>query len=152
MIILPDQFNAVRRVHPDAAIGYTSGVFDLFHTGHANYIEACKCRCDILVVGVDSDRLARSRKGFPRPIQGIGERVGNVGRHAHYVFTKDAPSEYYTGVLRPGFYFYSKDNVVSSEKRRKLSEDPYFRDAIFIPYTRNISTTELLNSGLQGID
>jgi len=73
----------------------------------------------------------------------------NVSRHAHFVFTKDAPSEHYTCVFQPHLYFFSKDNLPSPEKRLRLSAHPHFRHAIFIPYTLGISTTDILEKRLE---
>lgn len=43
-------------------VGYTCGVFDLFHIGHLNLLERCKALCDRLIVGVCDDTYVRDVK------------------------------------------------------------------------------------------
>ena len=42
-------------------IGYTSGVYDMFHIGHLNILQRAKDLCETLVVGVTTDELCYTR-------------------------------------------------------------------------------------------
>jgi glycerol-3-phosphate cytidylyltransferase len=44
-------------------IGYTTGVFDLFHIGHLNILRRSRAECDELIVGVSTDELVLATKG-----------------------------------------------------------------------------------------
>ncbi|HZX09942.1 MAG TPA: adenylyltransferase/cytidyltransferase family protein [Acidobacteriota bacterium] len=55
-------------------IGYTTGVFDLFHIGHLNILRSAKSMCDRLLVGVSTDELVFHYKK-KRPIIPFRERI-----------------------------------------------------------------------------
>ena len=55
-------------------IGYTTGVFDLFHIGHVKILQKAKSLCDKLVVGVSTDALVKKYKN-KKPIIPFSERV-----------------------------------------------------------------------------
>lgn len=58
-------------------IGYTTGVFDLFHIGHLNIIRRAKEQCDFLIVGVSTDELVETYKN-KKPIIPYHERIAIV--------------------------------------------------------------------------
>src|SRR4051794_31683116 len=64
-------------------IGYTTGVYDMFHIGHLNLLRRASERCDRLIVGVTTDDLSESRKG-KRPIIPQDERM-EIVRSIRYV-------------------------------------------------------------------
>ena len=55
-------------------IGYTTGVFDIFHIGHLNILKNAKSLCDYLIVGVTTDEVTLKMKN-KLPIIQFDERI-----------------------------------------------------------------------------
>lgn len=58
-------------------IGYTTGVFDLFHIGHLNILKRARLECDHLIVGITTDELSKSAKN-KKPFIPFQERMDLV--------------------------------------------------------------------------
>ena len=58
-------------------IGYTTGVYDMFHIGHLNILRRAKDQCDYLIVGVSTDELVHNYKN-KTPIIKFEERIAIV--------------------------------------------------------------------------
>jgi glycerol-3-phosphate cytidylyltransferase len=125
-------------------IGYTTGVFDLFHVGHLNILKRAKKMCDELIVGVTTDELTEKRKGR-KPIIPFEERVAILEsiRYVDLVVPQKGINEL-KDHEQLGFNIIFKGSDWKKSKRwEKLVEEFKRRnvEVIFLPYTRTTSST-----------
>ena len=108
-------------------IGFTSGVFDLLHAGHVDYLGKAKDLCDVLIVGVNSDVSVRRFKGKNRPVIQEGERAGVIAglEAVDYVFIfGERRNRKNIESLKPDYYIkagnYSKEELTSAKVIEKF--------------------------------
>lgn len=130
-------------------VGYTTGVYDLFHIGHLNLLRKAKEMCDYLIVGVTSDELVsyknkRAVIPFNERIQ-IVEAIKYVDQAVpQYNMNKmEAWEKYHFDVMFVG------DDWKNTDKWKHYEEEFALLnvDIVYFPYTKNISST-LLNDVL----
>jgi len=121
---IPDQAKLVAHVKRWKALNLriilTSGTYDLFHVGHAEYLERAKKQGDLLIVGVDSDEKVRFRKGPHRPVVPEAERVRILSHLRHVdVITLKKHSEKPNALIR----LIRPDVLVLSKTTKHKRED-----------------------------
>lgn len=127
-------------------IGYTQGVYDMFHIGHLNLINHAKEYCDYLIVGVNSDELVTQYKNKV-PVIGqeerrfIVENIKNVDR-AVIADTLDKVEQYQR--LRYDAIFIGDDWKGEPRwERARKDLAAYGVDVVFLPYTHGVCSTAL---------
>ncbi len=127
-------------------IGYTDGVYDLFHVGHLNMINTAKEHCEYLIVGVHGDEVVKEykhhvpiinendRRKIVASIKGVDEAVINQFRDKLKLWEL-----YHFDVVFIGDDWKGTERWNDFEK--KLSEIGV--DVVYVPYTKGISTTEI---------
>ena len=126
-------------------IGYTSGVYDLFHIGHLNLLKNAKGMCDKLIVGVSVDELVQY-KG-KKPMIPFEDRI-EIVRSCKYV---DAAVPQYnmdklTVCKKLGAtILFVGDDWYGTDKWNKYDDD-FEKEGIqivYFPYTKGISSTKI---------
>lgn len=127
-------------------IGYTTGVFDMFHIGHLNILRQAKAQCDYLIVGVSTDELCASykkkapivsfeeRKAIVEAIRYVDEVVPQINRDKYAAWEKTPFDVMFVGDDWKGSPLFNE----LEEKFKKVGvRIEYF------PYTQGTSSTIL---------
>lgn len=127
-------------------IGYTTGVFDMFHIGHLNILKRAKEQCDYLIVGVSTDELCKSYKK-KEPIIPYEERKAIIEaiKYVDEVIPQTDRNKF-AAWQRIGFdIMFVGDDWKNSPLFTELEKK--FKDVgvkiVFFPYTKTTSSTIL---------
>lgn len=131
-------------------VGYVAGVFDLYHLGHLNMFKRAKAQCDYLIVGVVTDEGVRDFKKT-EPFIPFEERVEMV-RSCRYV-DEVVEIPYWNRGTIEAFEKYHFDVQFSGSDYEKEPLWLYHKkwlqergaDMIFMPYTKQTSSTKIKN-------
>lgn len=133
-------------------IGYTSGVYDLFHVGHVNILRNAKAMCDKLVVGVTVDQLVMYKN--KKSVIPYHERI-EVVRSCKYVdvaVPQNDMDKVSAAVKNNASYLFVGDDWYDTEKWKQYELDllEIGCKVIYFPYTEGTSST-LINETLNNL-
>lgn len=132
---------------------YCSGVFDLFHIGHMNFIEKIYNHCNLLfdnfiiIVGIHSDNTCKTYKREPILNENIRYKTVTYCKYINEIIT-DAPLEITSHFIINNSidYVAISDEYIGTEKnilfhKGALELNKYF----YIERYKDISTSEIIN-------
>ena len=127
-------------------IGYTTGVFDMFHIGHLNILRRAKEQCEYLIVGVSTDELVKEYKN-KTPIIPFEERAEIVQSIdcVDRVIAQENRDKYEAWRELKFDVMFVGDDWRGKPLFMKVEEE--FKkvgvDVVYFPYTKNTSSTIL---------
>lgn len=127
-------------------IGYTTGVFDMFHIGHLNILRRAKEQCEHLIVGVSTDDVVESYKHH-LPVIPYADRAAIVSaiQYVDKVVPQksmdkfDAWRELHFDVMFHGSEW--KNTDLYNDYERRFAEVGV--EIVYLPHTDGISSTML---------
>ncbi|MBQ6907640.1 MAG: adenylyltransferase/cytidyltransferase family protein [Clostridia bacterium] len=134
-------------MHKNQIVGYTTGVYDLFHIGHLNLLKRAKEKCDYLIVGVSTDEVVKQYKN-KIPVMNYKERsdiIRNI-KYADKVVVQDNMDKFSAWTeLKYNVIFHGDDwkgSPMYSEIEKKLNDVGV--KIVYFPYTKGISSSILI--------
>lgn len=124
-------------------IGYTTGVFDLFHIGHLKLLKRAKSLCDYLIVGVSTDELVRYK--HKSPVIPFEERIEIVQsiKYVDVTVPQENMNKFEAWKKLKFDVMFVGDDWYNTEKWEKFEKQ--FNEVgvkiIYLPYTKGTSST-----------
>ena len=125
-------------------VGYTTGVYDMFHIGHLNILKKAKEQCEYLIVGVSTDEVVKNyknklpiipfeqRREIVAAIKYVDEVVPQTSLNKMDAYKK----------LKFNAIFHGSDWKGSEMYNKIIEEFAYVGvDIVFLPHTDGVSST-----------
>lgn len=126
-------------------IGYTAGVYDLFHIGHVNLLRNAKGLCDRLIVGVTVDELVsyKGKQAFI-PYQDRVEMV-RACKYVDAVVPQEDMDKVSMCKKLGASYLFVGDDWYGTEKWQQYEKEleEIGCKVVYFPYTKSISSTKI---------
>ena len=141
-----------KRGDEKVVMGYTSGVYDLFHIGHLNLLKNASGLCDKLIVGVTTDELVAYKN--KKSVINHHERMEIVRsiKYVDAVVPQDNMDKFKMWQRLKFDVMFVGDDWFESDKWNEL--DAKFKEVgvkiIYFPYTKGTSST-LINEALNNL-
>ena len=127
-------------------IGYTTGVYDMFHIGHLNVIQRAKKQCDYLIVGVSTDRLVLKEKN-KTPVIPYEERAAIVAalKCVDQVVPQEDKNKFGAWEKLHFHKMFVGSDWQGTDVWKKYEEQfkPLGVEIVYLPHTDGISSTKL---------
>jgi glycerol-3-phosphate cytidylyltransferase len=136
-------------------IGYTSGVYDMFHIGHLNVLRNAKAQCDHLVVGVSTDELVADYK-HKKPVIHYEERAQIVAaiRYVDQIVPQTNMDKLSAAQKVNANAVFVGDDWKGTAKWNEIERilAAHGIDVVYLPHTDGISSTLLTDIKEQKVD
>ncbi len=131
-------------------IGYTTGVYDLFHVGHVNLLRNARALCDKLIVGVTVDELVMYKN--KKSVIPFNERI-EVVKSCKYVdlaIPQTSIDKVESIKKLKANRLFVGDDWYEDKKWKSMEEElsTYNCKVVYFPYTKGTSST-LINTTLE---
>ena len=128
-------------------IGYTTGVYDMFHIGHLNILKRAKEQCEYLIVGVSTDENVKSYK-HKTPVINYNDRKSIVEaiRYVDKVVPQETMDKMEAWKKLKFDVIFHGDDWKNSDMYDEIEKE--FKkigvDVVFLPHTDGISSTDII--------
>lgn len=123
----------------------TNGCFDILHAGHIQYLSEAASKGDLLVVGVNCDKVVKKLKEENRPVQSEDDRVAIVGAlkmvDCAFIFSEDDPRDF-LNIIKPDIHV--KGGDYTEDIIEKPVVEAYGGKISIVSFKGGYSTTDII--------